>query len=152
MTKNQEIVEKESITIDVTRILTGEASIRKTAKQFGLRRDDLIKRIKDTFKDDEQAISQLNFIVAINKIIFDDLALADAAKELEMDEKELDSRIVETLRGNRDKLRKYYEKTRGPIENNNERRYPNKGKKNFQKRRNYRTNKLNRRYDEGKEE
>lgn len=152
MSNDQEVKEKESITIDVTRILTGEVSIRKTAKQFGLRRDDLIKRIKDTFKDDEQAISQLNFIVAINKIIFDDLTLTDAAKELEMDEKELDDRIIETLSVNEDKLRKYFEKTRGPIENNTERRYPKKGQKSFRKRRNYRPNKSNRRYEEGKEE
>lgn len=148
MTNDHEVKEKESITIDVTKILTGEVSIRKTAKQFGLRRDDLIKRIKDTFKDDEAAISQLNFIVAINKIIFDDLSLADAAKELEMDEQELDDRIVETLSVNEDKLRRYYEKTRGPIEEKVERKYPNKG----QKRRNYRPNRKRRRYDEGKEE
>ncbi len=106
------------ITIDITKILTGEVSIRKMAKQFGLRRDDLINRIKETFKDDPEAINQLNFIVIMNKIIFDDLKLGDAAKELGISRRELDSKIVDTLKNNKnkDKLHRYYDKTRGPRE------------------------------------
>ena len=113
MTNDYEVDENGRVTIDISKILTGEVSIRKMAKKFGLRRDDLINRIKEAFKDDEEAINQLNFIVSMNKIIFDDLTIEAAAKDLGMSENELDQKILATLMRNESKLNRYLDKKSG---------------------------------------
>ncbi len=150
MTNDYEVDENGRVTIDISKILTGEVSIRKMAKKFGLRRDDLINRIKEAFKDDEEAINQLNFIVSMNKIIFDDLTIEAAAKDLGMSENELDQKILATLMRNESKLNRYLDKKSGNTDKQNNRKNQGKIQKNkYNRESNNRRNKTISRSKEG---
>ena len=92
--------------IFINRILNAELSIRKTAKQFGLRRDDLIHRIQEVLADDEDNLRQLDLVIVINKMLFDNVKMEDAAKELDMTVQEMDKKILKTLSS------KYYKKVK----------------------------------------
>ena len=83
--------------IFINKILNAELSIRKTAKQFGLRRDDLIHRIQENLAGDEDNLRQLELVIVINKMLFDNLKMDEAAKELNMTVQELDKKILKTL-------------------------------------------------------
>lgn len=103
--------------IFVNNILTAKLSIRKAAKQLGLRRDDLIRRIKEMIKDDEENLEKLNLIIIIiNKILFDNLKIQDASKMLKISVKELDKKITKILELNIDKKNRYEEIKRKKIE------------------------------------
>ena len=150
MTNDYEVDENGRVTIDISKILTGEVSIRKMAKKFGLRRDDLINRIKEAFKDDEEAINQLNFIVSMNKIIFDDLTIEAAAKDLGMSQNELDQKILATLMRNESKLNRYLDKKSGNTDKQNNRKNQGKIQKNkYNRESNNRRNKTISRSKEG---
>jgi len=95
--------------IFVNNILTAKLSIRKAAKQLGLRRDDLIKRIKEMIKNDEENLEKLNLIIIINKILFDNLKIEEASRMLKISEKELDTKITKILELNVDKKNRYEE-------------------------------------------
>ena len=93
--------------IFINKILNTELTIRKTAKQFGLRRDDLIRRMEEALAGDEENLKQLKLVIVINKMLFDNLSMQEATKELNMTEKELDKNILSTLANNPDKLQRY---------------------------------------------
>ena len=93
--------------IFINKILTAELPIRKAAKNLGLRRDDLIRRIKEILKNDEENIKKLDLIIFTNKIIFDNFKIKDVAKKLELSENELDKKIEIMLCKNKNKLKKY---------------------------------------------
>ena len=93
--------------IFINKILNAELTIRKAAKRLGLRRDDLIKRIKEMLKNDEENIKKLNVIIITNKILFDNLNIKEAAKQLDMTEKELDTSIKTILINNQNKFKRY---------------------------------------------
>lgn len=93
--------------IFINKILNTELTIRKTAKQFGLRRDDLIRRMEEALAGDEENLKQLKLVIVINKMLFDNLSMQEATKELNMTEKELDKKILSTLANNPDKLQRY---------------------------------------------
>lgn len=93
--------------IFVNNILTAKLTIRKAAKQLGLRRDDLISRIKEMLKNDEENIKKLDLIIITNKILYGKLSMKKAAKILHLSEKELDKRIKILLENNANKLNKY---------------------------------------------
>ena len=93
--------------IFINRILNAELSIRKAAKQFGLRRDDLIRRIRENLIEDTDNLQQLELIIAINKMLFDNVKMNDIAKELNMNVQELDKKILKTLSDNEEKMQKY---------------------------------------------
>ena len=95
--------------IFINKILNTELTIRKTAKQFGLRRDDLIRRMEEALAGDEENLKQLRLVIVINKMLFDNLPMKEAAEELKLTEKELDRRILSTLANNPDKLKRYQE-------------------------------------------
>ena len=95
--------------IFINKILNTELTIRKTAKQFGLRRDDLIRRMEEVLAGDEENLKQLRLVIVINKMLFDNLPMKEAAEELKLTEKELDRRILSTLANNPDKLKRYNE-------------------------------------------
>lgn len=99
--------------IFINRILNAELSIRKTAKQFGLRRDDLIHRIQEVLADDEDNLRQLDLVIVINKMLFDNVKMEDAAKELDMTVQEMDKKILKTLSSNEDKMQKYLDYKNG---------------------------------------
>ena len=93
--------------IFVNNILTAKLTIRKAAKQLGLRRDDLIYRIKEMLKNDKESIRKLDLIICINKILFDNLSIKEAAKKLEVTEIELDKSINQILVEKPNKLSRY---------------------------------------------
>ena len=93
--------------IFVNNILTAKLTIRKAAKQLGLRRDDLIRRVKEMIKHDEENINKINLVIITNKIIIDKLSIKEAAKELNMSEKELDKNIISLIQKNQNKLKRY---------------------------------------------
>ena len=95
--------------IFINKILNTELTIRKTAKQFGLRRDDLIRRMEEVLAGDEENLKQLRLVIVINKMLFDNLPMKEAAEELKLTKKELDRRILSTLANNPDKLKRYQE-------------------------------------------
>lgn len=95
--------------IFINKILTTELTIRKAAKQFGLRRDDLIRRIKEIIADRPDLLKQLDLVIVINKMLYDNLSMEKAAEELKVTEKELDRKILSTLADNKDKLERYKE-------------------------------------------
>lgn len=95
--------------IFINKILNTELTIRKTAKQFGLRRDDLIRRMEEALAGDEENLQQLKLVIVINKMLFDNIPMNEAAKELGITEKELDKKILSTLANNEDKLKRYKE-------------------------------------------
>ena len=49
--------------IFINKILNTELTIRKTAKQFGLRRDDLIRRMEEALAGDEENLKQLKLVI-----------------------------------------------------------------------------------------
>ena len=93
--------------IFVNNILTAKLTIRKAAKQLGLRRDDLIRRIKEMLKNDEENIKKLDLIIITNKILYDNLSAQKAAKTLHISEKELDKKISILLENNVNKKKRY---------------------------------------------
>lgn len=93
--------------IFVNKILSLELTIRKAAKQLGLRRDDLIKRIREMLKEDKENLKKLDLILIINKILFGNLSMKDAAKKMKMTIKELDKEITFILKNNIDKKTRY---------------------------------------------
>ncbi len=93
--------------IFVNQILTTKLTIRKAAKQLGLRRDDLIKRIKVMLKNDPENIRRLDIIILTNKILFGNLKIKEAAKRLKITEKELDRQIQLFLDKDSMKFKKY---------------------------------------------
>lgn len=93
--------------IFVNKILNTELTIRKAAKQLGLRRDDLIKRIKEIIKNDKENLEKLNLIIVINKILFDNLSMKDAANIFHITEKDLDKKIINIISKNPDKAKRY---------------------------------------------
>lgn len=95
--------------IFVNNILTMKVTIRRAAKQLGLRRDDLISRIKFMLQNDEENLKKLNLIIIINKILFDNMNFKEAARELKLTEKELDRNILKMLENSQNKKQKYEE-------------------------------------------
>lgn len=93
--------------IFVNNILTAKLTIRKAAKQLGLRRDDLICRMKEILKNDEESIKKLDLIILTNKILFDDFTIKEVAKRLEITEIELDNSIKRILKENKNKMNRY---------------------------------------------
>ena len=93
--------------IFVNKILSSELTIRKAAKQLELRRDDLIKRIKEMLKDDEENTQKLDIVILFNKILFDNLQIKEAAKKLKITEKELDKYINNIFSKNKEKIKIY---------------------------------------------
>ena len=93
--------------IFVNNILTTKITIRKAAKQLGLRRDDLIEKIKNIIKDDKENIEKLDLIIITNKIIYGKLKIKKAASMLRLTERELDLKILELLSKNQNKKNKY---------------------------------------------
>ena len=91
------------------RYLGGDVSIRKAAKQFGLRRDDFIRRIREALGDDKASLQQLDLIIIINKMLFDNIPLNVAAQEMNLSIQELDKKILKTLSSNKDKMTRYLE-------------------------------------------
>ena len=90
--------------IFINKILSADLSIRKAAKKLGLRRDYLIKRIKEILKDDEENIKKLDIIIISNKILFDNLKIKEAAQKLKMTEKDLDKCLKNIFSKNKEKL------------------------------------------------
>ena len=45
----------------------------------------------------EENLKQLKLVIVINKMLFDNLSMQEATKELNMTEKELDKKILSTL-------------------------------------------------------
>lgn len=93
--------------IFINKILSADLTIRKAAKQLGLRRDDLIKRIKEILKDDEENIKRLDIIIFSNKILFDNLKIKEAAQKLKMTEKDLDKCLKNIFSKNKEKFNIY---------------------------------------------
>ena len=93
--------------IFVNKILNADITIRRAAKDLGLRRDDLICKIKEMLKGDTENLKKLDIIILINKILFDDLKISEAARNLKMTEKELDKCIRVILSRNEEKKRIY---------------------------------------------
>lgn len=91
----------------INKILRSEITIRKAAKNFGLRRDDFISRIKEMLKDDEENLRRLEFILITNKILFDNLKIDKAAKMLRISVKELDKEIRNIVKNNKEKYMIY---------------------------------------------
>lgn len=95
--------------IFVNKILNAELTIRKAARRLGLRRDDLIKRIREIIKNDEENLEKLNLIIITNKILFDNLSIKDAANLFHITEKDLDKKIINIISKNPDKIKRYEE-------------------------------------------
>lgn len=95
--------------IFIKKILNGELTIRKAAKQFGLRRDDFIRRLKEAIGDNKEDLKQLELVIIINKMLFDNIPLDVAAKEMKLPVQELDKKILKTLSNNKDKMTRYLE-------------------------------------------
>lgn len=93
----------------VNNILTTKITIRRAAKQLGLRRDDLIRRVKEILKSDEENLKKLDLIIITNKILYDNLSIKDAARILKITPKELDKKITVLLENNEKKRLKYSE-------------------------------------------
>lgn len=95
--------------IFVNNILTTKLTIRKAARQLGLRRDDLINRIREIIKDDIENIKKLDLIIITNKIIYGNLEIKKAAKQLGITTRELDNNIKIMLKQKENKLKLYEE-------------------------------------------
>ena len=93
--------------IFVNNILNTKLTIRKAAKHLGLRRDDLIKRIKEILKNDEENTRKLDLIIITNKVLYDNLSIKDAAKILNLSEEELNKKITVLLQNNENKKKRY---------------------------------------------
>lgn len=104
--------------IFIKKILNSELTIRKAAKQFGLRRDDFIRRMREAIGDDEASLKQLDLVIIINKMLFDDVPLDVAAKEMGLSIQELDKKILKTLSNNKDKMTRYLEYKKNYYGNN----------------------------------
>lgn len=95
--------------IFIRKILNSELTIRKAAKQFGLRRDDFIRRMREAIGDDEASLKQLDLVIMINKMIFDEIPLDVCAKEMNLSVQEFDKKVLKQLSGNKDKMTRYLE-------------------------------------------
>ena len=93
--------------IFINKILNAELSIRKIAKQLGLRRDDLILRMREALAGDEEKLEQLDFLIALNQMLFGNVKMEEVAKELNITVQELDKKILKTLSNNEEKMKKY---------------------------------------------
>ena len=93
----------------VNKILNTELSIRQMAKQFGLRRDDFVNRIREMIKDDEELTKQLDLVLIINQMLYADMPMEEASSKLGITEQELDIRIKQTLKNNLTKMHRYEE-------------------------------------------
>lgn len=91
----------------INKILNSEITIRKAAKNFGLRRDDFILRIKEMLKDDKENLKRLDVILMTNKILFENLKINKAAKILNMTIKDLDKEIRNIIKNNKEKCMIY---------------------------------------------
>ena len=98
----------------------------------------------------KSSLLKLNFIVSMNKIIFDDLTIEAAAKDLGMSENELDQKILATLMRNESKLNRYLDKKSGNTDKQNNRKNQGKIQKNkYNRESNNRRNKTISRSKEG---
>lgn len=91
----------------INKILRSEITIRKAAKNFGLRRDDFVSRIKEMLKDDEENLRRLELVLITNKILFDNFKIDKAAKMLKISIKELDKEIRNIVKNNKEKYMIY---------------------------------------------
>ena len=95
--------------IMIQKILKSELTIRRASKQFGLRRDDFIMRLRLALGDDKESLKQLDLVIMINKMLFDDVSIETVADQLGLSVDELDQKILKQLENNEDKLERYLE-------------------------------------------
>lgn len=91
----------------INKILRSEITIRKAAKNFGLRRDDFVLRIKEMLKNDKENLRRLEIILITNKILFENFKIDKAAMLLGISVKELDKEIKNVIKNNKEKCMIY---------------------------------------------
>jgi len=95
--------------IMVNKILNTELSVRQMAKQFGLRRDDFVRRIREMIADQPEMLEQLDLVLVLNQMLYANMSVKQASKKLNITEEELDKRIRRTLVDNPVKMKRYEE-------------------------------------------